>query len=294
MLLLQILVYGIILGGVYAVMAYGLGLIYGVMRIVNLAHGAVLMLGAYGAFVLHARWGIDPLLSTLILMPAAYWTGVLLFRHVVSRVASTPAFDSTQAGPMPPMLLLFGIGLCARNLAYLVWTGDDRTIALSYGLSTIDLGVPVATTRLVVFGIALATTAALFLMFRFTHFGRAVRAIARDPVAAELTGISVRDVSARAFGAGTALGALGGVLLATLYVINPEFGGPFLLKSFCIIVLGGMDSMPGILAGALTLGVAETAAGVYGGAAWQDLVSFVLLVVILVARPGGLPSLVKS
>jgi branched-chain amino acid transport system permease protein len=195
---------------------------------------------------------------------------------------------------MPVMLLLFGVGLCARNLAYLVWTGDDRTITLSYGLSTIDLGVPVPTTRLVVFAIALTTTAGLFLVFRYTHFGRSVRAVARDPIAAELAGISVPRVSARAFGAGTALGALGGVLLATLYVINPEFGGPFLLKSFCIIVLGGMDSMPGILAGALTLGVAETAAGVYAGAAWQDLVSFILLVFILVARPGGLPSLVKS
>jgi branched-chain amino acid transport system permease protein len=285
-LLLQVLVYGIILGGVYAVMAYGLGLIYGVMRIVNLAHGAVLMLAAYGAFMLHARWGIDPLLSTFALVPAAYWIGVLLFRQVVSRVGSEP--------PMAAMLLLFGISLCARNLAYLLWTGDDRTIALSYGLSTIDLGVPVPTTRLIVFGIALATTAGLFLVFRFTHIGRAVRAVARDPIAAELTGISVPRVSAHAFGAGTALGALGGVLLATLYVINPEFGGPFLLKSFCIIVLGGMDSMPGILAGALTLGVAETAAGVYAGAAWQDLVSFILLVLILVVRPGGLPSLLRS
>jgi branched-chain amino acid transport system permease protein len=285
-LLLQVVIYGLILGGVYAVMAYGLGLIYGVMRIVNLAHGAVLMLAAYGAFVLHAQWGINPLLSAVVVVPLAYVAGVLLFRHVVSRVTSGP--------PMAAMLLLFGVGLCARNVAYLVWTGDDRTIALSYGLDTVNLGVPVPTTRVVVFAIALATTVALFLVFRHTHFGRSVRAVARDPIAAELAGISVPRVSARAFGAGTALGALGGVLLATLYVVNPEFGGPFLLKSFCIIVLGGMDSMPGILAGALTLGVAETAAGVYGGAAWQDLVSFVLLVLILVARPGGLPSLVRS
>lgn len=285
MLFLQVLIYGLVLGGVYAVMAYGLGLVYGVMRIVNLAHGAVLMLAAYGAWAIHEGWRIDPLLAALLIVPAGYITGRLLFQHVVSRVTSGP--------PMAAMLLLFGVGLCARHLAYVMWTGDDRTVALSYGLSTIDLGVPIATTRIVVFAIALATTAALFLVFRYTHFGRAVRAVARDPVAAELSGISVAGVSAHAFGAGTALGAFGGVLLSTLYVINPEFGAPFLLKSFCIIVLGGMDSMPGILAGALTLGIAETAAGVYGGAAWQDLVSFVLLVLILVARPGGLPSLVR-
>lgn len=285
MLLLQVLVYGVVLGGVYAVMAYGLGLVYGVMRIVNLAHGAVLMLAAYAAFALHAAWGLDPLLSAFLIVPAAYVAGHLLFSHVVSRVAAGP--------PMAAMLLLFGVGLCARNVAYAAWTGDDRTIALSYGLSTVDVGVPLAMTRLIVFTLALATTAGMFLLFRVTHFGRAVRAVARDPVAAELSGISVARVSARAFGAGTALGAFGGVLLSTLYVINPEFGGPFLLKAFCIIVLGGMDSMPGILAGALTLGIAETAAGVYGGAAWQDLVSFLLLVLILVARPGGLPSLVR-
>ncbi len=281
----QVLLFGTILGGVYAVMAYGLGLIYGVMRIVNLAHGAVLMLAAYGAFELHARWRIDPLLGAMLIVPAAYLGGALGYRHLVSRVASGP--------PMAAMLLLFGIGLCARNVAYLGWTGDDQTIALSYGLRTVDLGAPVPLTRLIVFGMALATTLALFVLFRFTHFGRAVRAVARDPIAAELSGLSVARVSARAFGAGTALGALGGVLLATLYVINPELGGPFLLKSFCIIVLGGMDSMPGILAGALTLGVAETAAGVYGGSSMQDLVSFVLLVAILVGRPGGLPSLVR-
>jgi branched-chain amino acid transport system permease protein len=263
------------------------------MRIVNLAHGAVLMLAAYAAFVLHSRWRVDPLVAAVAIVPAAYVLGRLLFQHLVSRVVSDRSVEHAQSNPMAAMLLLFGVGLCARNLAYLVWTGDDRTLVLSYGLSTIDAGVPLATTRLVVFAVALATTAGLFLVFRVTHFGRAVRAVARDPVAAELAGISVARVAARAFGAGTALGALGGVLLATLYVINPEFGAPFLLKSFCIIVLGGMDSMPGILAGALTLGIAETAAGVYGGAAWQDLVSFVLLVLILVARPGGLPSLVR-
>jgi branched-chain amino acid transport system permease protein len=285
MLQLEVLVYGIVLGGVYAVMAYGLGLIYGVMRIVNLAHGAVLMLAAYGAFELHTRLALDPLFAAVVIVPVAYAAGWLLYRYVVARVAAGP--------PMAAMLLLFGVGLCARNLAYVIWTGDDRTLTLPYGLTTIDLGVPLAITRLVVFAIAIATTCALFVVFRFTHFGRAVRAVARDPVAAELSGISVSRVSARAFGMGTALGAFGGVLLSTLYVINPEFGAPFLLKSFCIIVLGGMDSMAGILAGALTLGVAETVAGVYGGAAWQDLVSFLLLVLILVARPGGLPSLVK-
>jgi len=143
---------------------------------------------------------------------------------------------------------------------------------------------------LIIFGFALAGTAALYAFLHWTHTGRAMRAVARDPVAAELAGLSADRISARAFGVGTALAAFAGVLLSTLYVINPEFGSALQLKTFCIIVLGGMDSIGGILAGAITLGLAETAAGVYGGTAWQDLVSFILLVGILVTRPGGLPS----
>jgi branched-chain amino acid transport system permease protein len=282
----SVLLFGLLLGGVYATMAYGLGLIYGVMRIVNLAHGAVLMLAAYAAYALNARWGLDPFLTLPLVVPAAYVAGVALYVGLVRHVASGP--------PMASLLLLFGVSLCARNLAYLVWTGDDRSLTLPHSLATIALGVPVPLTKLLVFAVALAATAGLWATFRFTHFGRSIRAVAQDPLAAELTALSVDRVSARAFGLGTAMGALGGVLLSSLYVINPEFGGGFLLKSFCIIVLGGMDSMVGIFAGALLLGVAETAAGVYGAAALQDAVSFILLVAILVVRPGGLPSLFRS
>ncbi len=284
--LANVLVFGLLLGGVYAVMAYGLGLIYGVMRIVNLAHGAVLMLAAYAAYALNAAWGLDPILALPFVLPVAYLLGVALYLGLVRHVVSGP--------PMASLLLLFGVSLCARNLAYLIWTGDDRSLTVSHALSTIDVGVPVPLTKVLVFAIALAATAGLWAMFRFTHFGRSIRAVAQDPLAAELTALSVGRVSARAFGLGTAIGALGGMLLSSLYVINPEFGAGFLLKSFCIIVLGGMDSMVGILAGALLLGIAETAAGVYGAAALQDAVSFILLVTILVVRPGGLPSLFRS
>ena len=284
--LLNVVVFGLLLGGVYAVMAYGLGLVYGVMRIVNLAHASVLMLAAYGAFALQRTFHVAPLLSLVLVVPLGYVVGVALYTGLVRRVVDGP--------PMAALLLLFGVGLVFRNIAYLAWTGDDQSLTLPNALRTVDLlGVPVPQTRLVIFGIAILATGVLFAIFRFTHFGRAVRAVSRDPMAAELAGISVRQVSARAFGFGTALGAFGGVLLATQYVINPEFGAPFLLKSFCIIVLGGMESMVGIFAGALMLGLAETAAGVYGASSWQDIVSFLLLVAVLVLRPGGLPSLVK-
>jgi branched-chain amino acid transport system permease protein len=281
--LVTVLVFGTLLGGVYAVMAYGIGLVYGVLRIVNLAHGATLMLAAYLAWTLNARIGLDPLAAIPLVAPAGYLVGWALYHGLVRRVAQGP--------PMASLLLLFGVSLCVRNLAYLVWTGDDRTVTMTHALTTVSLGVPLPLTKLVAFATALATTTALWALFRFTDAGRAIRAVAQDPLAAELSGLSVTRVSGHAFGLGTALGALGGVLLSTLYVVNPEFGGGFLLKSFCIIVLGGMDSMLGIFAGAVLLGVAETAAGVYGAAALQDAVSFVLLVAVLVVRPGGLPSL---
>ena len=283
---LDLTVSAVLLAGLYATMAYGLGLIYGVMRIVNLAHGAVLMLAAYGAYSVNAAWGLDPLLSAPIVVPVAYLAGLGLYQGLVRHVVAGP--------PMASMLLLFGVALCARNAAYLIWTGDDRGAVVQHALTTIDVGVPVPLTRVIVFGVALAATAGLWALFRFTHFGRALRAVAQDPFAAELSAISVRRVSARAFGLGTAVGALGGVLLASLYVVNPEFGSGFLLKSFCIIVLGGMDSMLGIFGGAVLLGLAETAAGVYGAAALQDAVAFVLLVKALVVRPGGLPSLLRG
>jgi branched-chain amino acid transport system permease protein len=283
--LVNVLVFGLLLGGVYAVMAYGLGLVYGVMRVVNLAHGAVLMLSAYGAYTLQAAWGWDPLAAVVVLVPLGYAAGVALYAGLVRRVADGP--------PMAPLLLLFGVALCARHAAYVVWTGDDRALQVGYALATVDLGVPIPVAKLVIFAVSIVATGGLWTLFHHSHFGRALRAVARDPVAAELAGLSVRRISARAFGAGTALGALGGALLATLYVVNPEFGSSFLLKSFCIIVLGGMDSMAGIFGGAMVLGIAETAAGVYGNAALQELVSFVLLVFVLVVRPGGLPSLVR-
>jgi branched-chain amino acid transport system permease protein len=283
--LYSVLVFGLLLGGVYAVMAYGLALIYGVMRIVNLAHGATLMLAAYAAYVINVRWGVDPLLSVIAVVPVAYATGVVLYRTLVRRVADGP--------PMAALLLLFGVSLCARHLAYLLWTGDDRSVTVPYALTTVDVGVPVPVSKLIIFLVSLITTGTLFAVIRLTHFGRSIRAVEQNATAAALNGLDVATVSARAFGAGTAIAALGGVLLSTVYVINPEFGGGFLLKSFCIVVLGGMDSMPGIFAGALTLGIVETAAGVYASAALQDAVSFILLVVILVVRPGGLPSLFR-
>ena len=283
--LYNVVLFGLLLGGVYAVMAYGLGLIYGVMRIVNLAHGVVLMLAAYGAYSLNATWHLDPAVALTIILPLAYLAGLVMYRLLVQRVMAGP--------PMAALLLLFGVSLCARNAAYLLWTGDDRSLTVPYSLSTVSLGVPVPLTKLVIFGASLVATAGMYMLFRHSHFGRAVRAITEDPGVAELAGLDVGRISARAFATGTAIGALGGVLLSTIYVINPELGGPFLLKSFCIIVLGGMSSMGGIFAGALTLGIAETAAGVYGTASSQDLVSFALLVLILVVKPGGLPSLVR-
>lgn len=302
MTLPSVVVFGALLGGVYAVMAYGLGLIYGVMRIVNLAHGAVLMLAAYGAFSFSSATGLDPFLSLAILVPVGYAAGRFLYATLVRRVVRDSlrrvpgagrAGQASSAAPMAAMLLLFGVGLCARNAAYLVWTGNDQVLTVPYGLATVWLGVPVPLTKVLIFGMSLAASAVLYGIVSFTHFGRALRAVVQDPDAAALSGLDVDRLSGQAFGLGTAIAAVGGMLLATVYVINPEFGSLFLLKSFCIIVLGGLESMGGILAGAITLGIVETAAGVYGSVALQDAVSFLLLVVILVVRPGGLPSLVK-
>ncbi len=192
----NILVYGLLLGGAYAVVAFGLSLIYGVMRVVNLAHGTVLMLAAYCAYTLQGQWRIDPLLALAVVLPSGYYFGWALYKTTLLRIR--------HETPMAAMLLLFGVSLCIRNFAYLVWTGDDRSLSLTYALDTLWIGTPVPWIKVVVFAVSVAATALMYFVLRFTHFGRALRAVTQDPVAAELSGLDVGEVRAQAFGAGTA------------------------------------------------------------------------------------------
>ncbi len=277
--LATVIVSGVLLGALYGLMSYGLGLIYGVMRIVNLAHGAMLTLGAYGTLWLFTNYRIDPLLSILLTAAGTFVLGVVLEIVLVRRIQHGPAITS--------LLLLFGVWLVVKNVLYLVFGGDDQSILTSYTFSRIQLGIPLSVTRVVVFGISLVCFGLLELLLHHTYPGRAIRAVSQDREAAALAGIDVDRVSALTFGLGSALAGMAGSLMALIYSFNPEFGGSFLLKSFCVVVLGGLESTVGILLGGLVLGLAESLSVVALPASFQDLVSFVLLVTILVVRPPG-------
>jgi len=284
--LFAVLINSLLAAGLYATMSYGLAVIYGVMRIINLAHAGILMLGAYATFALYTRFGLDPFLSLLIVIPLFFGLGVLLYVSMVRRLPRSEAGSSIES-----LLLLFGVWLVLQNLAYAIWSGDTQSILTRYTLKSVSLwGVRVGVPTLAVFAISGVFLVVLEIVVRRTNLGRAIRAVTQNRDAARMSGVNAGRISAVAFGIGTAFAAAAGSMLATLYAFTPEFGRSFLLKSFCIIVLAGMESVAGVAAGALVLALLENVVSVYTSipTSFQDALSFTLLVVALVVFPQGL------
>jgi branched-chain amino acid transport system permease protein len=280
---LDMAVSAVLLAGLYATMAYGLGLIYGVLRLVNLAHAGVLMAGAYLGFVLHRQFGIDPYLSIPLVLAASFCFGVLLYRGLVRHLPR-----GAVGGPQS-LLLLFGVWLVLRNAGYLLFTGNDRVIRTSYSTRSLAvLGGFVAVNRVAVFAVALLVPLVLHLVLTRTYAGKAIRAVAQNAPSCTLVGIDVERVYALAFGLGTALAGLAGLLSATLFSFNPAFGAGELLKSFVVVVLGGLGSVVGTGLAALLLATVEVFAILVLPAYLTSAVGFVMLVLVLVLRPAGL------
>ncbi|MEV6345491.1 branched-chain amino acid ABC transporter permease [Actinoplanes sp. NPDC051851] len=273
----------VLLAGFYSAMAYGLGLIYGVLRIVNLAHGGIIMAAAYLAWQLFDRFAIDPFLAIPIALVVFFAVGVAIYLGLVRFIPRGPA------GGVQSLLLLFGVWLVIRNAAYLLFSGNEQVIHTTYATSSVSLlGGSFSVTRVAVFVVALVTLLALHLLLSRTFLGRSIRAVAQNPESATLVGIDVHRVYVISFGLGTALAGLAGVLASTLFAFTPSFGASELLKSFVIIVLGGLGSVVGIALGALVLAAAEVFAVYVVPPYLTAAVGFVLLVVVLVLRPGGL------
>jgi branched-chain amino acid transport system permease protein len=280
---IQAVIDSILLGGIYVLMAIGLSLSFGVTRLINFAHGEVVMLGGYGAFWLFTLLHIDPLVALLPLAPLGALLGALLFRTAVTRVIAAPRVNQ--------ILLTFGLALVLQNVALLLWTGDERSVGPDYASRSLDLGaglvVPVAS--LVAFGVAAVLVAGLFVWLRYSELGRASRALAENKTAAVLMGIDVNKLYAIAFGISVGLGVASGVVLSIIVPITPFMGLP-LLKGFCIIVLGGLGSLSGAVVGAFALATAETMVSYYvpDGSGWAPVVALGMLFVMLIIRPQGL------
>ncbi|MGH9713741.1 MAG: branched-chain amino acid ABC transporter permease [Candidatus Acidiferrales bacterium] len=283
---LNLLVSALLLAGVYAAMSVGMTVIYGVMKIVNLAHAGFLMLGAYFVFELYDRLHIDPLLGVLLAFPAFYLFGIALHWLMVRRI---PRSDEPT---LSSLLLLFGLWLVLQNLGYMIWGNGDRSILTPRTFSTVHIGPLIfPTVRLVVFGAAIVSLAALEFTLHRTWFGRAVRVLMQNSDAGRMVGVNVDWTARIAFGVGIAFAGTAGGMLAMMYSFTPDFGGSFMLRAFVIIVLGGLESFSGVAIGAVILALVETFSILVIPSGYQPAVSYSLLVVALVVLPNGVAGL---
>ena len=279
--LIQSILSGVLIGGIYALIGIGLTLIFGVMRIINFAQGDLVMVGMYCTFWVFVLLGIDPFLSVVITMPALFLLGALLQRGLINRVL--------DALPQNQILLTIGIGLVLSNVAMLVFTSDYRILSTSYSSSSVGLGIiRLSTPLLYCFLITAVITAVLYWFLVKTDIGHAIRATAQDRDAAQLMGVNVRQMGVVAFGLGSALAGAAGALVAPTYYIYPQVGGAFTLKAFVVVVLGGMGSIIGATLGGVLIGVAESVSGTYIGSGWKDLCVYVIFLLVLLLKPSGL------
>jgi branched-chain amino acid transport system permease protein len=285
---LSVTVNALMVAGLYAAMSFGLALIYGVMKIINLAHAGVVMLGAYVSFWLWSSFHIDPFLSIAITFPLFLVVGMGLYQGLVRHLPPNGSTPSMQS-----LLLLFGVWLVLQNVGYYLWGGDTRSVLTSYTLSSVRLGaVSIGIPNLLVFLVSAVTLFVLNQVMTRTYMGMAIRAVTQNRAAALLAGIDATRTAMLAFGIGTGLAGLSGSMMSTLYAFSPDFGRNFLLKAFCIIVLGGMESFTGVALGALALALVEAYAARYlVSNVFQDAITFALLAVTLVFLPQGLPGL---
>jgi branched-chain amino acid transport system permease protein len=283
---LNLLVSALLLAGVYAAMSVGMTVIYGVMKIVNLAHAGFLMLGAYFVFEVNERLHLDPLLGVLLAFPVFYFIGITLHWLMVRRI---PRSDQPT---LSSLLLLFGLWLVLQNLGYMIWGNSDRAILTPRTFSTMQIGpIIFPTVRLVVFGAAVFSLAALEFVLHKTWFGRAVRVLMQNPDAGRIVGVNVDRTARIAFGVGIAFAGTAGGMLAMMYSFTPDFGGSFMLRAFVIIVLGGLESFSGVAIGAVILALVETFSILVIPSGYQPAVAFSLLVVALVVLPNGVAGL---
>jgi branched-chain amino acid transport system permease protein len=280
MLVTQVVLNGILLGGLYACMAMGFSLVWGVMNLINLAHGSMILTGAYVTYVLHSRFGIDPILTIPFSAATLFVLGYVLQRYVINRVVLKSIFMT--------LILTFGLDMMLINFNVVLFTADVRSITTWYSGLALEIGgIRLAYTRMLVFALALLMTLTLHQFLKWSRTGRAIRATAQDPTAARVMGVDTARIYAVTFGLSAAMAGATGSLIAIVYAFSPVIGSPLTLKSFVIVILGGLGNMFGALVAGIFLGVAENLVSGLVHPGYRDAISFWLLVAILVLRPTG-------
>jgi branched-chain amino acid transport system permease protein len=272
---------GLLTGAIYALIALGLTLIYGVLHIINFAHGALLTMAMFAAFFAYQLLGIDPYLAVIGLAPLFFCLGYALQRLVIGPAA--------HGDDRNILLVTLGLAVVIENLLLFAFRADTRTINLPYAFNVVEFGPAfLAVPRVIACAVVVAVAIALWMIMRLTETGKAIRAVAKEKLGAELVGINIAHVYAVTFVLGTACLAIAACLLIPTYYVNPHVGNAFVLIAFTIVVLGGMGSVVGAMVGGLLIGLVESLSGLYFGESLGQLGIFAVFILVLLLRPTGL------
>ncbi len=275
------LVNGLLTGAVYALIALGLTLVYGVLHIINFAHGAMLTLAMFAVFVCHAWLKIDPYIAIFFLTPLFFGLGYGVQRFIIG-----PASHGDDSNIL---LVTLGLSIIIENGLLMLFKSDTRSIDVPYGFSVIEIGaLIVSVPKVIAFVVAFLVAGILGLLLLKTDTGKAIRAVAKERMGAQLSGISVDHIYGVTFGLGAACLAIAACLLMPTYLVSPRAGNAFVLVAFTIVVLGGMGSIGGALAGGLIIGVVESLSGLYFGESLGQIGIFIIFIAVLLFRPTGL------
>ena len=278
--LLHIVVVGLLVGGIYGLVSIGLNLIFGVIRIVNFAHGELVMLAMYGAYLCYATMGLDPYVSVLIVVPALFVVGVLVHRLVLQPLHSESSMQ---------IFATFGLLILFQNVVLALTRGEGYSVPSRTAGVTLGIGdIRMAMSRLVIFAAVTLTAIALHVFLKYTLTGKSIRAVTQDRQAARLMGINVERTFTITFGIGAALAGLAGALLSPIYTLAPGIGGNFILPAFAVVVLGGLGSVAGAYFGGMIVGLVEALAGFYIDPELKQAIWFLIFLAVLVVRPTGL------
>lgn len=277
----QSLLNGVLIGGVYSLAAIGLTLVFGVMKIINFAHGAFMMLGMYFCYWFVQLLHINPYIAILLVIPIMFLTGAAIQKCLLSPIAGAPEHNQ--------LLLTLGISLFLENLALFLWTPNYRMMSTPYSDINYFVGdVSFSLVRMLAFGLAMLCSAALFVLLKKTDLGKAIRAASEEPDGAVLMGINVKRVYIISFGIGAACAGVAGGAIAPFFPIYPQVGSLFVITAFVVVVLGGLGSFGGAFVGGIVIGVADSVGAMLLPGSMKSIISFSLFILVLLLKPNGL------
>lgn len=277
----QSLFNGVLIGGVYSLIAIGLNLIFGVMKIINFAHGSLMMLGMYVCYWSVALLHINPYFAILIVIPLMFLVGVIIQKYLINAIITAPEHNQ--------LLLTLGVSLFLENLALFLWTPDYRVLSTPFANINFYIGdISLSLVRLMAFGLAMLCTAVLYFVLTKTDLGKAIRAASEEPEGAVLMGINVRRIYWVSFGIGAACAGVSGAAIAPFFPVYPQVGGLFVITAFVVVVLGGMGSFFGAFVGGIIIGVADSVGAMFLPGSMKTIISFTIFILILLFKPNGL------